>query len=157
AAEEVAEDMERRVAERTEQLAIATRRAQAANRAKSMFLANMSHELRTPLNAVIGYAEIVEEDLQSGETERSAEDLAKIRGSAGHLLTLINEVLDLSRIEAGKLDLRLRDVDVGVLMREAADTVRPLAARNGTECRVEVGDGVASVHADETRVRQCIL
>ena len=157
AAEEDAENLERRVEERTAQLEIATRRAQAANRAKSMFLANMSHELRTPLNAVIGYAEIVEEDLLSGATERSAEDLVKIRNSAGHLLTLINEVLDLSRIEAGKLELRLCDVNIGALMGEALDTVRPLAVRNMTQCRVEIGAGVGSVYADETRVRQCIL
>ena len=157
AAEEEAENLERRVAQRTEQLAIATRRAQAANKAKSMFLANMSHELRTPLNAVIGYAEIVEEDLESGETERSAEDLGKIRHSAGHLLTLINEVLDLSRIEAGKLELNLRELSVEAFLREAVDTVRPLAARNNTHCRIEIGEGVTSVHADETRMRQCVL
>ncbi len=144
-AEEAAEALERRVEERTAQLAVATKRAQAAaqhhanwrrraqlrlepvhrrfqlraikraqaaNKAKSMFLANMSHELRTPLNAVIGYSEIIEEDLESGDTSTSAADLGKIRGSATHLLTLINEILDLSRIEAGKLELKPAPFDL---------------------------------------------
>ncbi|MFT3727430.1 MAG: ATP-binding protein [Terricaulis sp.] len=157
AAEEDAENLEQRVDERTAQLAVAMKRAQAANRAKSMFLANMSHELRTPLNAVIGYAEIVEEDVLAGTTESSPDDLAKIRNSASHLLNLINEVLDLSRIEAGKLELNVRELNVGVLMRETLDIVRPLATRNGTSCRMEMDDSVVTVCADETRVRQCFL
>lgn len=156
-AEEAAEDLERRVQERTAQLQVATRRAQAANRAKSMFLANMSHELRTPLNAVIGYSEIVEEDLASGDTATSAADLAKIRGAAGHLLTLINEVLDLSRIEAGKLELRSDAFDIAALLRGALDTVRPMAAKNRTTCQLNLAPGLGAIVADETRVRQCVL
>ncbi|MBX9745879.1 MAG: hypothetical protein K2X34_03190, partial [Hyphomonadaceae bacterium] len=135
-AEEAAEDLEARVNERTEQLAIATRRAQAANKAKSMFLANMSHELRTPLNAVIGYSEIIEEDLASGDTQQSAEDLGRIRSSANHLLAMINEVLDLSRIEAGKLDLKLSDFDLPTLLRDSLDVVRPMASKNRSICQL---------------------
>jgi signal transduction histidine kinase len=156
-AEAAAEDMERRVLERTRQLAVATKRAQAASRAKSMFLANMSHELRTPLNAVIGYAEIIQEDLESGDTGGSAADLDRIRNAAGHLLAMINEVLDLSRIEAGKLDLRPTAIDLHVLLRGAMDTVRPTAAKQRTVCQVNIAPGVESIVADETRVRQCVL
>jgi len=156
-AEEAAEDLEQRVAERTAQLAIATKRAQSANRAKSMFLANMSHELRTPLNAVIGYSEIVEEDLESGDTGNSAADLARIRGAASHLLAMINEVLDLSRIEAGKLELRPREFPLDELLRGALDTVRPTAAKNRTVCQLNLAAEVGRLVADETRVRQCVL
>lgn len=156
-AEEAAEDLERRVEERTAQLAVATKRAQAANKAKSMFLANMSHELRTPLNAVIGYSEIIEEDLDSGDTSSSVGDLAKIRNSATHLLTLINEILDLSRIESGKLDLKPAAFDIGALLRGAMDTVKPTAAKNRTTCQVTLAPGLSVMTADETRVRQCVL
>lgn len=156
-AEEAAAELERRVEERTAQLAVATRRAEAANRAKSLFLANMSHELRTPLNAVIGYSEIIEEDLDSGDTERSAADLAKIRHAANHLLAMINEVLDLSRIEAGKLELRPTEFDVSVLLRNALDTVRPTASKNRSICQLNVAPGIGVIHADETRLRQCVL
>jgi signal transduction histidine kinase len=156
-AEEAAEELEARVKERTAQLAIATKRAQAANRAKSMFLANMSHELRTPLNAVIGYAEIVGEDLESGETQQSAEDLARIRSAANHLLVMINEVLDLSRIEAGKLELRPTEFDLPALLRSSLDTVRPMAAKHRSVCQLNVAASIGQVRLDETRVRQCLL
>lgn len=156
-AEEAAEELERRVEERTRQLAIASQRAQSANKAKSMFLANMSHELRTPLNAVIGYSEIIEEDLASGETQKSATDLAKIRGAANHLLAMINEVLDLSRIEAGKLELRPTEFDLPALLRGALDTVRPTASKNRTVCQVNVSPGIGLINTDETRLRQCVL
>lgn len=156
-AEEAVEDMERRVEERTAQLVVATKRAQAANKAKSMFLANMSHELRTPLNAVIGYSEIIEEDLEMGDTATSAADLAKIRGSANHLLTLINEILDLSRIESGKLDLKPTHFDIGALVRGAMDAVKPTAAKHRTTCQINLAPGISIVNADETRVRQCVL
>ncbi len=156
-AEEAAEDLERRVQERTRQLAIATKRAQAANRAKSLFLANMSHELRTPLNAVIGYSEIIKEDLESGDLSASAADLDRILSAATHLLAMINEVLDLSRIEAGKLELRPGEFDLPVLLRGALDTVRPVASKNGAACHVNIAPDLGVVVADETRVRQCVL
>lgn len=156
-AEEAAEDLERRVSERTAQLAIVTKRAQAANRAKSVFLANMSHELRTPLNAVIGYSEIIEEDLDSGDTSASVADLGKIRGSATHLLMLINEILDLSRIESGRLELKPAAFDIEALLRGALDTVKPTASKNRTVCELSVATGLALMNSDETRVRQCVL
>ena len=156
-AEQAAQELELRVEERTAQLAVATRRAQAANRAKSMFLANMSHDLRTPLNAVIGYAEIVQEDLKSGETEQSAADLGRIRNAASHLLTMISEVLDFSRIEAGKMELAPADFNLTALLGAAADDVRLVAEKNGSHLSVKVAPAVATIHADEMRVRQCVL
>ncbi len=156
-AEAAAELLEERVAERTAQLAVVTQRAQDANRAKSAFLANMSHELRTPLNAVIGYTEIVQEDIASGDITSSAADLARVRSSASHLLTLINEVLDLSRIEAGRLELSLTDLDLRTILREALDSILPTAAKQNTRCVLKVEQDVGLVHADETRLRQCTL
>ncbi len=156
-AEEAAATLEKRVEERTAQLSVATQRAQQANKAKSVFLANMSHELRTPLNAIIGYAEIVEEDIASGDIERSAADLARIRTSGMHLLKLINEILDLSRIEAGKLELAMKEVELAPLLREALETVAPTAAKNGTRCGLMIDERIFAVRADETRLRQCLL
>jgi len=156
-AEVAAEELEERVRERTAQLEEATHRAQAANNAKTVFLANMSHELRTPLNAVIGYAELVEEEIAEGRTEQCVADLAKIRASARHLLAMINEVLDFSRIEAGRLELMPSAFDLSALLASAVDTVRPIAAKNDTECSVSIEEGIGVVTADETRVRQCVL
>jgi signal transduction histidine kinase len=156
-AEAATERLEERVAERTAQLAVATTRAQEANRAKSAFLANMSHELRTPLNAIVGYTEIVQEDLAAGDTATSAADLSRVRSSAAHLLTLINEVLDLSRIEAGRLELSLTDLNLRTVLREALDAVLPAAAKHNTRCVLKVEPDVPLVHADETRLRQCAL
>ncbi|UPT64158.1 MAG: ATP-binding protein [Hyphomonadaceae bacterium JAD_PAG50586_4] len=155
--ERAAEELELRVEERTAQLAVATRRAQAANRAKSIFLANMSHELRTPLNAVIGYAEIVQEDLESGETERSSADLGRIRNAANHLLAMITEVLDFSRIEAGKMELAPEAFDLTMLLNASADDVRLTAEKNNSVISVKVAPSVANIYADQMRVRQCVL
>jgi signal transduction histidine kinase len=106
---------------------------------------------------VIGYSEIIEEDLESGDTASSAADLGKIRGSATHLLTLINEILDLSRIESGKLDLKPGLFDLPTLLRGAMDTVKPTAAKNRTTCQVTIAPGLNVMTSDETRVRQCVL
>ncbi len=156
-AEEAAQTLERRVAERTAELAEATHRAEAANRAKSMFLANMTHELRTPLNAVLGYAEIIAEDIASGDTAQCGEDLGKIRTSASHLLGLITEVLDLSRIESGKLELCPAQTDIGALMRRALDTVSPLALQHETSCELVIELGIEALYVDELRLRQCVV
>jgi len=156
-AEEAAENLEQRVQERTAELEVATQKALEANKAKSAFLANMSHELRTPLNAVIGYAEIVEEDIACGDVGQSAADLGRIRASANHLLTLINEILDLSRIEAGKLELHAEDVELAPLLGEAVETVAPLAAKQNTTIAMAVAPELTHVCADETRLRQCVL
>ena len=126
-----------------------------ASQAKTTFLASMSHELRTPLNAVIGYAELVEEDLEDEDVSVNPADVQRIQTAARHLLELVNQVLDLSRVEAGKLQLELSDVDVGQMAEQVCDTLRPLldAKKNRVKIRIEA---VPMVRADATRVRQIL-
>ena len=131
--------------------------AQSANTAKSQFLANMSHELRTPLNAIINYAEIIQEDLSSNETETVVSDVGKIQTAGLHLLGLINGILDLSKIEAGRMEVEAHTFDAAAILREAVDTVRPLAARNNNRLSVTVDSSFSSAHTDSVKFRQCIL
>lgn len=156
--------LERAVAERTAELVEANRRltaardeAEAANRAKSAFLANTSHELRTPLNAIIGYAEMLEEDAeQSGASEMVA-DLRRIRTAAHHLLALINDLLDLAKIEAGRMTLHPEPIPAGEVLEEAMAAAAPLAARNRNRLEAECDATAGCVYADRTRLRQCLL
>lgn len=156
-AEQAANALERRVEERTAELVEVTRAAEAASKAKSAFLANMSHELRTPLNAIIGYSEIVEEDLASGDIKTCPQDIGRVRNAAVHLLGLIADVLDISKIEAEKLALAPQDVDVAALAREVVETVAPLANSNDSVCDVIVEPCAAAMHADPMRVKQCLM
>jgi signal transduction histidine kinase/DNA-binding response OmpR family regulator len=135
----------------------ASKAADNANQAKSQFLANMSHELRTPLNAIIGYSEMLQEE--AGETGQGAmvSDLEKIHGAGKHLLGLINDVLDLSKIEAGKMTLYLEDFDVAKLVGEVAATVRPLVQKNGNRLEVNCPPGLGAMRADVTKVRQTLF
>jgi PAS domain S-box-containing protein len=128
--------------------------AEQANRAKSQFLANMSHELRTPLNAIIGYSEMLEEEAEDLKQKGFVPDLQKINSAGKHLLTLINDILDLSKIEAGKMDLFLEDFDVAELIREVVSTVQPLVGKNSNHLVVRCGEDLGSMHADLTKVRQ---
>jgi signal transduction histidine kinase len=130
--------------------------AEAANGAKSQFLANMSHELRTPLNAVIGYAEILEEDLELDGLRQSTEDARKIRNAAKHLLALINEILDLSKIEAGKMELSLIPTNIDGLVDDVLSMSQTLAAEKGNELVIDV-TGLGSADIDDTKVRQCLF
>jgi PAS domain S-box-containing protein len=131
--------------------------AESANRAKSTFLANMSHELRTPLNAIIGYSELLHEEADERGDQPLLQDLGRISVAARHLLTLINEVLDLSRIEAGRVKLDISRIDVGDLLREVGETVRPLAARNGNEMKIEYPADVGMIETDPTKLRQVLI
>ncbi|HYE49333.1 MAG TPA: response regulator [Azospirillaceae bacterium] len=131
--------------------------AEAANRTKSQFLANMSHELRTPLNAIIGYSEMLLEDAEADGNEAAADDLRKIVTAGRHLLSLINDVLDLSKIEAGKLDLCWETLEVRPLVEEVAVTMAPLAERNGNRFEVHVAPEVSTLHTDGMRVKQALL
>jgi signal transduction histidine kinase len=157
AAEHNAAHLDARVRERTAELEAATQRAEEANCAKSAFLANMSHELRTPLNAVIGYAEIVGEDLESGEVSECSGHVQKIRDSAVHLLALINEVLNLSKIEAGKLDIEVGELNAHAMAHQALEMVAPVAAKNGVTCDLVIEPGANAFSGDATRVQQCLV
>jgi CheY-like chemotaxis protein len=131
--------------------------ADAANRAKSTFLANMSHELRTPLNAIIGYSEILQEEAEDLGHEDYLPDLKKINAAGRHLLALINDILDLSKIEAGKMDLYLEDFSVAEMIQDVVTTVDPLIAKNGNTLELHMPQDIGSMRADLTKVRQSVF
>jgi len=138
-----------------EQRARAT--AEEASQAKSVFLASMSHELRTPLNAIILYSELLEEEAADHGVPQLGDDLRKINASAKHLLELINGVLDLSKIEAGRVELYLETFDVGLLIDEVAGTMQPIAASQGLSLTTTGTGDVGTIHADVTKTRQVLL
>jgi len=140
-----------------EELLKAKQVAEEASRAKSIFLANMSHELRTPLNAIIGYSEMLEEEARDSKDTKNIQDLQKIQFAGKHLLALINDVLDLSKIEAGKMPLHLEPFDVRVLITDMVATLQPAIEKNGNTLQVRVADEVNTMHADVVKVRQILL
>jgi signal transduction histidine kinase/DNA-binding response OmpR family regulator len=168
---QINEGLEKRVAERTRKLSaeVARRKqveqeilaaresAETANRAKSQFLASMSHELRTPLNAIIGYGEMLREEAEDLEQEIFGEDLKKICLAGRHLLGLINNILDLSKIEAGKTELIMEFFDVAELIEEVTSTVRQLVEKNGNSLEVSSLDGLGRMKTDQTKLRQILI
>ena len=131
--------------------------AETASQYKSAFLANMSHELRTPLNAIIGYSEMLQEEAQDLALTGFVPDLQKIQGAGKHLLGLINDILDLSKIEAGKMALYLEDFDIAEMIRDVAATVQPLVAKNRNRLAVHCPEEVGRMRADVTKVRQTLF
>jgi len=134
-----------------------TRQLEAANRHKSEFLANMSHELRTPLNAIIGFSEVLAEQMFGDVNDKQMEYLKDIHSSGQHLLALINDVLDLSKIEAGKMELDLSCFDLGLLLEHSATLVRERAQRHGLSLELDVGDGLGEWVADARKVKQIVV
>jgi signal transduction histidine kinase len=134
-----------------------SRQLAEASQHKSQFLANMSHELRTPLNAIIGYSEILQEEIEEAGQDRLTPDLRKIEHSGRHLLGLINEVLDLSKIEAGKLELNYEPVNLSRLIDEVIGTAGQLAEKNRNRLVVEGADGIGPLTADPMRLKQILL
>ncbi|MCT7983996.1 response regulator [Laspinema sp. A4] len=126
----------------------------AANRAKSQFLANMSHELRTPLNAILGYSEMLKEDAEDTGQEDLSLDLQKIHGAGKHLLGIINDILDLSKIEAGRMELYLEPFDIEPTLQEVVSTIEPLIEKNSNKMAVRYAPELGSMWADLTKVRQ---
>lgn len=140
-----------------DELSLAKEAAETASQAKSAFLANMSHELRTPLNAIIGYSEMMLEDAQEEGAEERTSDLQKVRGSGRHLLGLINDILDISKIEAGKLDLNINPVDLADLLSDVENNAAPLMETNANQFKVVVPVTIGSIESDDQRLRQILL
>ncbi len=131
--------------------------AEAANKAKSNFLANMSHELRTPLNAIIGYSEMLQELASDDGNEEYLGDLKKIHSAGKHLLELINDVLDISKIEAGKMDLYIESLSVDQMIEDVRAVIDPLANKNSNELVIEKSTELGVIRADSTKVRQSLM
>ena len=143
--------------EAQKQLEQARDEAVEANEAKSQFLANISHELRTPLNAIIGYSELVGEDLEMIDEEMMRDDVGKIESAGRHLLELINEILDLSKVEAGKMELFVEEIDVETVIEEIGDTLKPVIEDNGNTLKIDIDDAPETMRADRMKLRQILI
>lgn len=150
-------NLESTVQQRTSELAHAVELAEAANRTKSAFLANMSHELRTPMNAIIGYSEMLVEEASDLGQETFLPDLKKIQSAGKHLLELINDVLDLSKIESGKMTLYCEDIEIAAMVRDVEATIMPLVQKNRNTLATEIPPDVGLMHSDLTKIRQSLF
>lgn len=162
--EQIRSELEKRVSERTAELYEAKTSAEqasiiaeAANQSKSQFLANMSHELRTPLNAIIGFSEMLVEEAEEQQIEGFTADLKKIHISGRHLLGLINDILDLSKIEAGKMQLCVETFDVKTVIREILHTIQPIIEKENNVLKIHFHNQLGEIHNDLTKFRQIFL
>jgi signal transduction histidine kinase len=155
--QQVNQEMEQRIIERTAELAAATEEAQAADRIKSAFLATMSHELRTPLNSIIGFTGIILRERVGPLNEEQKKQLNMVRNSSQHLLALINDVLDISKIEAGQLQLAEEEIDLRQAIDKVQQTTKPLADSKGLELGLEIAPEVDTIRGDRRRVEQILL
>lgn len=142
---------------KNDELDIERHKAQEANESKSQFLANMSHELRTPLNAIIGYSEMLEEEAEQAGHDMYIPDVQKVNSAGKHLLSLINDILDLSKVEAGKMNLYLETAEISSIIMYTASTIRPLAAQNHVDLVIDCPDDIGSMRMDVTKVRQVLF
>ncbi|MBN2086576.1 MAG: PAS domain S-box protein [Anaerolineales bacterium] len=149
--------LEQRVADRTAELAVAKDRAEAADRLKSAFLATMSHELRTPLNSIIGFTGIILQELAGPLTAEQHKQLGMVRDSARHLLALINDVLDISKIEAGQLEVNPEPFDLRASIEKVAGLVKPLAEKKGLALQVRLAPEIGTFTSDSRRVEQVLI
>jgi signal transduction histidine kinase/CheY-like chemotaxis protein len=133
------------------------RQLEIASQHKSQFLANMSHELRTPLNAIIGVADMLLEDAQAADQQDQVEPLERVVRAGRHLLALINDILDLSKIEAGRMELQLEPFAIAPLVQDVATTIRPIATKSGNQVLVDCPADIGTMRADAMRVRQALL
>ncbi|HET7273961.1 MAG TPA: ATP-binding protein [Longimicrobiaceae bacterium] len=161
---ELNEDLEDRVRtataeleERNDQLEWQSRELERAYRLKSQFLASMSHELRTPINALLGYTSLMRDQIYGELTERQNEALGRMYMASQHLLELVNDILDLAKIEAGKMPVHIEAVNVGTLIRELSQTVEPMVRRKKLEYRVDVEDDIPVLETDRTKIKQILL
>ena len=151
------EESDKIMRKQKDDLEIAMEKAQTANQAKSDFLAKMSHELRTPLNAIIGYSEMLIEEAEDDSLETYAEDLSKINSSGEHLLTLINDILDLSKIEAGKMDLHIEEFEFEGLLKQVEATAKPLVEKNKNKFVIKTKTKKLKLKNDQTKLRQILF
>lgn len=152
-----ANDLEKKVEERTVQLNKAKEMAETANIAKSQFLAKMSHELRTPMNAIIGYSEMLMEDAQDLGITECVADIGKIHSAGKHLLGLINDVLDLSKIESGRMEVYLETFQVETLIDEVLTTIKPIVEQKNNRLEIKIVNSLGKIQADFTKTRQILI
>jgi hypothetical protein len=155
--QQINKEMEQRIIERTTQLAEAMEKAQAADRIKSAFLAAMSHELRTPLNSIIGFTGMVLQGLAGPINKEQEKQLGMVRGSARHLLDLINDILDISKIEAGQFNLMSETFDLRQSIEKVVQIILPLAEKKNLQLHCKIGDDISEMRGDQRRVEQILI
>jgi len=151
------QEMEQRIVERTAELAAAMKKAQIADQLKSAFLATMSHELRTPLNSIIGFTGIILQGIVGPLNDEQKKQLNMVRESAQHLLSLINDVLDISKIEAGQLQVAYENYNLRQTIEKTVESARPLADKKGLELACSISSEIENLTGDRRRIEQILL